>query len=118
MSQCPSCRARSECLRDGIPVPFDIMASHRHIYSSSPWQSSPHWPRCQAAAAQHLGTHHGCADLMTFAVSAAVFEAHVLPYPHLAGRYMQLLADVFADAVHHALTVRAAFLCVGKIVFN
>src|SRR5260364_66276 len=60
---------------------------------------------------RHLGTHHGCADLMTFAVSAAVFEAHVLPYPHLAGRYMQLLADVFADAVHHALTVRAAFLC-------
>src|SRR5260364_218157 len=63
---------------------------------------------------RHLGTHHGCADLMTFSVSAAVFEAHVLPYPHLAGRYMQLLADVFADAVHHALTVRAAFLCVGK----
>src|SRR5260364_184114 len=55
---------------------------------------------------------------MTFAVSAAVFEAHVLPYPHLAGRYMQLLADVIADAVHHALTVRAAFLCVGMIVFD
>src|SRR5260363_445192 len=56
MSQCPSCRARSECLRDGIPVPFDIMASHRHIYSSSPWQSSPHWPRCQAAAADRKST--------------------------------------------------------------
>src|SRR5260363_391018 len=41
--------------------------------------------------------------LMKFAVSAAVFEAHVLPYPHLGGRYMQLFDDVFADAVHHAL---------------
>src|SRR5260364_376196 len=50
----------------------------------------------------------------TFAMSAAVFEDHEMPYPQLAGRYMQLLASVFADAVHHALTVRAVFLFVMK----
>src|SRR5260363_349869 len=36
---------------------------------------------------RHLGTHHGCADLMTVVVSATVVEAHMVPYQHLAGRY-------------------------------
>jgi hypothetical protein len=67
---------------------------------------------------RHVSAHHRRADLVLFAMAAAVLETHMLPNPRGHRRDMQLFADVFADAVQRALAAAANLLLFGQIVFD
>ena len=67
---------------------------------------------------RHVGAHHRRADPMPFAMSAAVFEANMLPDPGSRRRDGQLLTDIFADAMQRALATGADLLLFWNIVFD
>ncbi len=54
---------------------------------------------------------------MVLAMSAGIFEAHVLPHRDF-DLDVQLLAYLFADRVHLVVATRAALLVLRQIVFD
>jgi len=94
-------------MRYSAPLANAASASTLRL-DATPWKSGLH--------TGGLSRFLSCPTLC--AMTAAVFETHMLPNPRGRRRDVQLFADVFADAVQRALAAAANLLVCGQIVFD